>query len=58
MRAGVRKEKAFCSYLSLPHMKFDVKSEIGHSLYLKDAPFIERAIVKMVKKNIEKKVRR
>ena len=56
LRIGVRKEKSFLSFLSNPHIKFNVKSEIGHSLYLKDAPFVERKIVSLVKKAIEKKL--
>ncbi|GMH70955.1 hypothetical protein TrLO_g9349, partial [Triparma laevis f. longispina] len=56
LRIGVRKEKSFISFLSNPHIKFNVKSEIGHSLYLKDAPFVERKIVSLVKKAIEKKL--
>ena len=56
LRIGVRKEKSFVSFMTNPHMKFYVKSEIGHSLYLKDAPFVERKIVSLVKKAIEKKL--
>ena len=56
IRIGVKKDESFCSFMSNPHVKFKVKSDIGHSLYLKDVPFVERKIVNMVKKNIEKKL--
>ena len=55
-RMGVRKDHCFASFLANPHMTFDVKSSIGQSIYLKDAPFIEKAVINMVKKTVEKKL--
>jgi len=55
VRLGVRKGKSFCCFMRNPHTKFDVKSSIGNSAYLKNAPIVERAIVRIVKDVIAKK---
>ena len=54
MRFGVRRRRSFASFLQEPHMRFDVRSQVGHRASLRDLPKLDSIVVQRIKSAVKR----